>query len=209
MATALATGTPTITATDTGTAVSGNTTTTVHGIVSITVTPGSPSRYITQTQQFTATANYSDATSQNITSDVDWVSGTPSVMGVSASGLGTAQAVGTSQISATEPVTSVSGNTTATVFVSYANNVQPIFNANCIGCHPPEQNLSLTSRTGLMTGGITGPAVVVNDANNSLVIKMLEGTEPGRPQMPNGLPPLPQATIDLVRAWINAGALDN
>jgi hypothetical protein len=38
---------------------------------------------------------------------------------------------------------------------------------------------------------------------------MLEGTEPGRPQMPNGGNPLPQSTIDLIRAWINDGALDN
>jgi hypothetical protein len=209
LATVLATGTPTITATDPATTVDGSTGTTVHGLTSIAVTPANETRYISQTQQFTATATYSDTTTANITSSVTWSSSAASVMSISAGGLGTAQSAGTSQITATEPVTSVSGNTGVTVFISYANNIQPIFTANCAGCHPPEQGLDLTSYQGLMAGGNGGPAVIVNDANNSLLVRMIEGTVPGRPQMPDGGPPLPQTQIDMIRAWINAGALNN
>jgi hypothetical protein len=46
--------------------------------------------------------------------------------------------------------------------------------------------------------------VLPNDANNSILIKKLEGTAGSR--MPLGGQPLSAATIAQIRAWINNGA---
>ena len=53
---------------------------------SIVVTPSSPSIAKGTTVQFTATGTYSDSTTQNLTSQVTWVSGTPSVASISSPG---------------------------------------------------------------------------------------------------------------------------
>jgi uncharacterized protein YjdB len=69
---------------------------------SITVTPANPSIAIGLTMQFTATGTYTDGTSQDITTSVNWTSGTTGVATIiNASGLATAVAVGTSVITAT------------------------------------------------------------------------------------------------------------
>lgn len=52
----------------------------------------------------------------------------------------------------------------------------------------------------------TIPRVAVGDADNSYVIQKLEGTAAQGSQMPQGGPFLDQATIDVVRAWIDSGA---
>jgi hypothetical protein len=80
---------------------------------SIAVTPANPTIQAGATQQFTATGTYSDSSTQNITSQVTWASGTTTVATINASGLATGVAAGTSTISATQG--SVSGNTTLTV----------------------------------------------------------------------------------------------
>ena len=48
------------------------------------------------TQQFTATGTYSDNSTQNLTSQVTWASATTSVATITAAGLATAVATGTS-----------------------------------------------------------------------------------------------------------------
>ncbi len=200
-------GTAVITATDSGTAVFGTSTVNVPALVSIAVTPGSPSLYITQTQQFTATGTYNNAAQKNITAEVVWGTTNAAVLGMSAGGMGTGVASGSAQATATLGL--VSGQTGVTVFVSYANNIQTIFNASCIGCHPPERGLNLTSYAGLMAGATqgSGPVVIPNDGQSSILWQRVEGLI--QPQMPNGLPPLPQAQRDRIKAWIDAGALNN
>jgi trimeric autotransporter adhesin len=188
----------------------GDTTLTVGNftLTSITVTPAAPQMNQAATQQFTATANYSNATNEDISDRVIWDSGTPSVLDLDATGFGTALAPGSSLVTATEPGTTVSGDTTVTVLVSYAADIQPIFNNNCISCHPPEQNLSLLSYANLMSGNSNfGPVVIPFDSGGSHIIDRLEGN--GFAQMPYLQPPLPPATIQLVKDWIDQGALDN
>jgi hypothetical protein len=48
--------------------------------------------------------------------------------------------------------------------------------------------------------------VSAGDPNNSYLIQKLEGRAGTGERMPAGLPPLPQSTIDVIRAWIAAGA---
>ncbi len=80
---------------------------------SITVTPASPSIPIEGSQQFTATGHFSDNSTENLTSQVTWVSATPSVATISATGLASALARGTSSITAS--LDGITGSTTLTV----------------------------------------------------------------------------------------------
>jgi hypothetical protein len=48
--------------------------------------------------------------------------------------------------------------------------------------------------------------VAVGDADNSYLIDKLEGTSIQGARMPRGGPFLDQATIDVVRLWIDSGA---
>jgi plastocyanin len=113
LATAAAQGTSTISATLSG--VSGSTIMTVSpaALLSIAVTPTNPSIAKGLTQQFTATGNFSDNTTQNLTSSVTWVSATTSVATITSGGLATGVATGTSNISAT--FSGVTGSTVLTV----------------------------------------------------------------------------------------------
>jgi hypothetical protein len=97
-------------------AVSGATTLTVKApatLGSITVTPPNPTVTASGTQQFTATGNYSDGTTQNLTAQVTWSSVTTTVATVNAAGLASAVSAGTSTIRAT--LGSVVGSTVLTV----------------------------------------------------------------------------------------------
>lgn len=97
------------------------------------------------------------------------------------------------------------GGAGPTVF--YLSDIQTIFNAKCINCHGNQGGLSLISYTTLMAGGNSGPAVSPGSAANSLLVKRIEGTIP--PQMPLGASPLSESEINLIRTWINEGALNN
>jgi hypothetical protein len=69
-------------------------------LVSIAVTPLTPSIPLGVTKQFTATGTYSDGTSQNISSTVFWSSTPATVVTVDSSGLASGKTVGTATISA-------------------------------------------------------------------------------------------------------------
>jgi hypothetical protein len=51
--------------------------------------------------------------------------------------------------------------------------------------------------------------VAPGDPDNSYLIQKLEGTASVGDQMPLGGPPLPQASIDVIRQWISDGAIDD
>jgi hypothetical protein len=82
-------------------------------LASIAVTPSNPTLQVGTSQQFTATGTYSDSSTQNLTSQVNWTSSNPAAATISASGLATAVAAGTTTISAT--LSNVTGNTLLTV----------------------------------------------------------------------------------------------
>jgi len=81
------------------------------------VTPANPTVTQYLTQQFTAMGNYSDGSTQNLTSSVTWSSGTMSVATISSTGLATAVVGGTSTITATKGA--ISGSTTLTVVADF------------------------------------------------------------------------------------------
>lgn len=126
------------------------------------------------------------------------------------------------------------GNVTnSTAIAVTVNNVEPppppsvtlaelqttVFTPLCSGCHsgggaalPSIMDLSSTSATFASLVGVASlevPAlqrVQAGNADNSYLIDKLEGTQTVGGRMPLFGAPLDQATIDQVRAWINAGA---
>jgi hypothetical protein len=72
----------------------------VATLVSIAVTPASPSVEVSETVQFTAVGTYSDNSTANITSMVTWVSSNSGVATISAAGLATGVLTGAANITA-------------------------------------------------------------------------------------------------------------
>lgn len=96
--------------------------------------------------------------------------------------------------------------------ISYSADIQPIFNNNCAGgpCHigGNANGLSLGSYADLMDGGNSGDVVLPGNPDGSLIVRRLEGTI--TPRMPlDGPPYLSSTEIQLIRDWIEQGALDN
>ncbi|HEX5651223.1 MAG TPA: Ig-like domain-containing protein [Steroidobacteraceae bacterium] len=96
-------------------AVSGETTLTVTdpALVSIEVSPATPSIANGSTQQFTATGRYSDDSTQDLTTGITWTSSDSAVATVSNSGFATTVGAGSTTISATSGA--VTGVATLTV----------------------------------------------------------------------------------------------
>jgi PKD repeat protein len=98
-------------------------------LLSIGVTPETASIEIGSTQQYTVIGTYSDSTMADITNDVAWTSSDTSVATINESGLATAKAKGTTNITATQDgVTSnaaaldvTPATTTDTVTITKAN----------------------------------------------------------------------------------------
>ncbi len=87
-------------------------------VVSIVVTPANQGIAQGTTQQFTATATFSDNTVLNVTSQATWTSTDTAVATIDATGLATAKSAGTTTISATSG--GVTGFATLTVMPGFA-----------------------------------------------------------------------------------------
>ncbi len=95
--------------------------------------------------------------------------------------------------------------------ISYANNVQPIFNNSCTGCHGASGAVRLTSFAALMgsTGNNYGNNVVVpGDADASGLVDKIEPNPEHGSRMPIG-GALTTTEIQTIRVWINEGAKNN
>lgn len=84
--------------------------------------------------------------------------------------------------------------------MSFANNIQPILNANCTTCHNPNLlngNVNLTTYDGVKVVADNGKLVGV--INHS----------PGFPPMPQSGGKLSDCNIDKIEAWISQGKQNN
>jgi uncharacterized protein YjdB len=117
VATAVAAGSTSIQATLSGITGTATLTVTTASLLSITVTPANPAMTVGDKQAMTATGNYSDGSTADLTQQAVWTSSNTAVATLSndvgAAGLLTAVAAGTATITAT--VGSLSGSTTVTV----------------------------------------------------------------------------------------------
>lgn len=114
LATTKATGTSTITATSGsifGTAV----TTTNATLTTNTVTPANPGIALGTSQQFTATGQFSDGSSLNLTRQVTWTSSDVGIAVINASGLANSVASSPTPTTITATLNGISGSTQLTV----------------------------------------------------------------------------------------------
>lgn len=127
-----------------------------------------------------------------------------------------ALAMGGECMSGTMPPT-----TTPPANVSFANQIQAIFNANCIVCHATggiadaimhlntgESFAALVNQPSVQNANLTR-VVPGNSAGSLLFQKISSNSPPVGARMPLGMAPLSQSDIDLITNWINQGALNN
>lgn len=97
--------------------------------------------------------------------------------------------------------------------VDYATDIQPIFTANCISCHGGANGLHLDSYANVMAGNSNnGPVITAGNADNSILVQKISGTADFGGQMPAGNSSYfdnHQDELQLIKDWINEGALEN
>jgi len=98
--------------------------------------------------------------------------------------------------------------------IDYAKQVQPLFETYCTDCHAAgdaDGDFALDTYAALMKGGENGPALLAGKADDSLLVKFLEGRS-GKTGKNQFMPPgkrdhLKPEEIALIKQWINEGAL--
>ncbi|MFL5244166.1 MAG: c-type cytochrome domain-containing protein [Gemmataceae bacterium] len=94
--------------------------------------------------------------------------------------------------------------------VDFRRQILPILTEHCIRCHGPEKRRSgllLTSSKAALAPADSGlPAIVPGQGDKSELIRRVVATDAEK-RMPPGDHPLSAEQIDLLRAWIDQGAV--
>ncbi|HYP66775.1 MAG TPA: c-type cytochrome domain-containing protein [Thiobacillaceae bacterium] len=99
--------------------------------------------------------------------------------------------------------------------VSFAAQVKPILDQNCVECHKAagqgysKSGLRLDSYESLMAGTKFGPVVKPGSAISSSLYLLVAGKADPSIRMPHNREPLPSASVELIKNWIDQGAKDN
>jgi len=94
--------------------------------------------------------------------------------------------------------------------VDFAKDIQPILQQNCVKCHGEEKQkgkLRLDGKDAALKGGKGGPALVAGNADKSEIVRRISLPKSDDDFMPSEGEPLSKAQIDLIREWINQGAV--
>lgn len=101
-------------------------------------------------------------------------------------------------------------STTASTNSFYAQQINPILDANCVSCHGQSKTsggLRLDSYDALIKGGKGGPVIVAGQPDKSLLLIRVTLPPSDKEFMPaEGKPPLHAEEIAYLRAWIQQGA---
>jgi hypothetical protein len=129
---------------------------------------------------------------------------------------------GCSSTSNTSTSATSSITTSSASGVLFANDIQTIFNLNCVICHqganaPAGLNLAVNSayKNLVNVKSNESPLMRVSPGapDKSYLLNKLLGTQGNAggsgAQMPYGAPPLSQAQITLIQQWISQGAPNN
>jgi hypothetical protein len=93
--------------------------------------------------------------------------------------------------------------------VTYDDHVLPLFQQSCLNCHNPDKakgGLDLSTFSGAMKGGSGGKIAEPGDAGSKLITVVMQSAEPKMP--PEG-EKLGGAQIEILKAWIEGGLLEN
>lgn len=96
--------------------------------------------------------------------------------------------------------------------VSFARDVAPILLNRCVACHGPkksESNYRLDTFSALLTPGDYDVASITpGDVDDSELYRLLTSDDDDE-RMPRGSEALPEASISLIRRWIEQGAVND
>ncbi len=168
LATAVAAGQTNIAASYQGKSVSATLTATAATVTSIAVTPASASLQVGATQQFTATATYSDGTTGNVSSSATWSSSATTVATINSSGLATAVGAGQATITATYQGQTGSATLTATALTVTALAVTPT-SANLTVGGTQQFTATATYANGT-TGNVTSSSTWTSSNTNDVTV---------------------------------------
>ncbi len=94
--------------------------------------------------------------------------------------------------------------------VDFAREIQPIFQEHCLACHGSQAQMHgfrLDRRSDAFRGGDSGvPAIVPGNSSDSLLLRYVSGRDPEVVMPPEG-PPLTGEQVELLRHWIDQGAV--
>jgi WD40 repeat protein/mono/diheme cytochrome c family protein len=93
--------------------------------------------------------------------------------------------------------------------VTYEDNVKEVFRTRCFSCHNgnrKEGDLDLTNYTNLIQGGGSGAVIEPGDADGSYLFSLVSHKE--SPEMPPESDRIPDAELNLIKNWIDTGALE-
>jgi len=93
--------------------------------------------------------------------------------------------------------------------VTFQDQVSAVFKNRCNSCHNGDKQkggLNLETFGGAMQGGGSGKVIEPGDPENSTLLALIMQTE--EPKMPPNSPKIPDAEIDVIRLWIEGGALE-
>lgn len=105
--------------------------------------------------------------------------------------------------------------------VSFKNDIYPIFQERCMGCHEPgsqgyvASGFSVATYQSLMKGTKFGPVIVPGSSPNSNLLRLVKHEADPSIAMPKSVMPgmpsqlLEPEQIKLIETWINQGAKDN
>jgi hypothetical protein len=94
--------------------------------------------------------------------------------------------------------------------VTYDDHLAAIFRQRCSSCHSPttkKADLDVTNYFSLMQGGASGAVIEPGDSEASYLFALVN--HDAEPYMPMGADKIPNSEIDLLRRWIDGGALEN
>lgn len=91
--------------------------------------------------------------------------------------------------------------------INFEDHVKPILREKCLTCHNTNKkssDLDLSSYSSLMQGGASGASIEVGDAGASYLYSLV--THASEPFMPPNAEKLPDASLDMIKKWIDGGA---
>ncbi|MBI2947196.1 MAG: hypothetical protein HYY23_06085 [Verrucomicrobia bacterium] len=103
-----------------------------------------------------------------------------------------------------------SGVLSAQEKVDFVKDIQPIFEKTCVKCHGPEKQkgkLRLDSKDSTFKRASDSQVIVPGNAEKSDLYRRVTLPQSDDDRMPNEGDPLPKAQVDLIRDWINQGAI--
>ncbi|MDA1053642.1 MAG: DUF1549 domain-containing protein [Planctomycetota bacterium] len=96
--------------------------------------------------------------------------------------------------------------------VSFYEQIRPIFQAQCHGCHQPARDSGkyvMTDFAKLVAGGESESAAIVAEKPDESYLIGLITPKDGEAEMPKGKKPLSEVDIALIRRWVAEGAKDD